>query len=279
MLCLFFFSSFFSVFGFCLLLLAPWCFRFAFVFFAFGVWVALCCCLPLSVLAGRVGLSTKFFVTTSFPAPPSLLPFRSTAPATQLIMKLGALVLGAAVGLATAHPTSKVCTTQTGSDSNGVPTVDGDFTAMGATWDKVTTASDTIFQVSNGKLSLNVDDSNYGLFAIVENGNLTVASGSSYTSTCNNGCGRLICIVGLDDGVVPLEISNSDSSTCASTSLVVGYATGKTSGNTLQFASVNACDSASITVSAVGGDSSAASSTTVSAVLASVAAVAAVVAM
>eukprot|EP00750_Incisomonas_marina_P007373 INCI14881.1.p1 GENE.INCI14881.1~~INCI14881.1.p1 ORF type:complete len:231 (+),score=54.32 INCI14881.1:261-953(+) len=163
-------------------------------------------------------------------------------------MKLSGLAFLACAGTAAAYPSYKTCTTQRGSASNGVPLAGGSFTAMGATWAK--DFSNTVFDDTGGNLTIDVPNTNYGMFVIVSSGTLSVASASSstYTSSCNDPCDRVLCLIGVD-GSLEVDLSDSEGGTCADIDIVVGYATSKTSGNTLSFAKVNACDSNSISVS------------------------------
>lgn len=163
-------------------------------------------------------------------------------------MKLSCLGFLACAGTAAAYQSSKKCTTQGGSAPNGVPIADGSFSAMGATWAQ--DFSNDLFDDTGGSLSITVPDTNHGMFVIVSSGTLSVAAASAdtYTSSCNNGCGRLLCLSGID-GTLEVDLSDSESTTCADIDLVVGYAAAKTSGNTLAFAKVNACDSNNIVLS------------------------------
>ena len=150
-----------------------------------------------------------------------------------------------------AHPSSKVCTAGNNDNSNalGLPPGDVPWTAMGSTWNQVYDASSDIFQITDGALSLNVSSDNMGLFAIIDSGTIAVADGSGYSSVCGNGCDRLICIEGLDSGTVPVTVTNTNTDSCESINLVVGYAVHQAVDNVLQFATINACDSENIIVS------------------------------
>ena len=62
-------------------------------------------------------------------------------------MKLTAVMMAASLAPAVAVPGNKVCTTQTGSDSMGVPIFGTDFTAMGTTWTQDDTLTTDFYQV------------------------------------------------------------------------------------------------------------------------------------
>lgn len=96
-------------------------------------------------------------------------------------------------------------------------------------------------QLDGGVLSLNVPDTNDGMFAIVSTGTISIAGTTSgYESACSNGCGRLICVRSLTNGAVPVSFTAGTS--CGNTTLVVGYAQSYTAGQTLKFATIDTCD-------------------------------------
>ena len=124
-----------------------------------------------------------------------------------------------------AHPPAKRCDTQAGSDSLGLPTVDGTFTAMsgaGVTWDtKVTDASSTFFEPNGASVVLHVpltfSDANadtFGFFAIVDQGNITFDN-ASLTNPCASACPRVVCQNSPGDFAV--TVVNSDPQTCDQT--------------------------------------------------------------
>ena len=164
-------------------------------------------------------------------------------------MKLQSALVGAAcfAGLATAAPAAKTCVTQAGSDANGVPIIGTDFTAMYIVWAQSTTLDTDMYSIVDGKLQLSLPDTNYGTFIIASSGTVSLGS-SNYTSSCYAGCERLVCIEGISSANIPLDIEDTDSATCDSVTLAVGYGVDYTAG-TVDFYNINACDANNIIVS------------------------------
>jgi hypothetical protein len=146
-----------------------------------------------------------------------------------------------------AFPQNKKCTEQAGSLENGVPDPDGTFTAMGATWEKKCDAWTDSFEIVNGNQLKFLDTAAYGFFAISDAGDIDTMAGNVDYSICQDGCDRLACVsTKSGDEWAPIQFTADLA--CDDVSLVVGWANLKTSGNTLQFLTLDLCDPANITV-------------------------------
>ena len=147
-------------------------------------------------------------------------------------MKLLALALG--VATTAAYPGYKTCTSQFGSDANGLPVQGTNFTAMGVTWAQDTDAS-IVTVGSDGGITLNLGADIYGFFAMVDSGNISF---TNYTNMCAGTCDQLICAALQGEVSIAIDASEDD---CSDVQLVVGYADASTTGNTLQFVNVDVC--------------------------------------
>ena len=94
------------------------------------------------------------------------------------------LLLALATTLSNAAPSAKKCSSQTGSDELGVPTVDERFYAMSYLWRNNSDIEDGFFEVTGDKIIVNVPSNSFGFFAITSSGYVSQASNSQYQSDC-----------------------------------------------------------------------------------------------